>query len=146
MALLTQDGKYIRILPDGKNYEIYSSKEKRDKAKNAPSFEEVLAKYNELCETKLPSEEALYYLTEEQLQEQFPNYKEWEDECQRYVYNNHIQKANQFYPLMAEYIPNVSDSIVDTIQRGSIKALPKDIVESYTQAKNDKYFGNTENI
>lgn len=146
MALLSENGMYIRILPDGQSYEIYATKGKRDKVKNAPTYEEVLAKYDELFKTKIPTEEALYYLTEEQIKKQFPHWKEWQDERREYIYDYQLKHGGKRYPLMEEYLPNVSDSIPDIIQSGSIAALSSEIVESYQKAKNGLYWGQTEDV
>lgn len=146
MALLSENGMYIRILPDGQSYEIYATKGKRDKVKIAPTYEEVLAKYDELFKTKIPTEEALYYLTEEQIKKQFPLWKEWKNERERYIYAYQQKHGWNEYPLMAQYIPNVCDSVPDIIQSGSISALPNEIIESYQKAKEGLYWGQTEDV
>lgn len=142
MALINSDGRYIKLDKDD-NFEIYISKEAREQIKNSTPAEVVLAKYTEIY-TALHSEEYAefrYYDPE--------NYwalvHSWEEEYQRYA--NHIQQGTynelETYPLMAEYYPDVANSIPKIWVRGSLGETFSTATEAYEDAKLYKLWGET---
>lgn len=144
MALLMEDGKYVRVLENGE-YEIYPSLESRDRVKNATPYEKVIEKYQELFKTVLPDDEAYYYLSKEELNREFPDYIEWMNEFNRYQYDYQIKHGGGSYPLIEQYIPDVLDSIPEIIEAGSFN-IDGSIDESYFLAKDRKLWRKTEDV
>lgn len=145
MALLTKEGYYVRLMDNG-NYEIYRTKEDRDKVKNSShTYEEVLARYNELINELCPDEEDLYYLSKEEIEEQFPLYPGIINESIRYAYDCQLKHGGGSYPIIERYIPDASESIPNLIESGSI-FTGADTPESYEKAKKNMNWGETEDV
>ena len=136
MALINEKQKYIRLLPDG-TYHIYPSEADRIREKNATKSEVILAAYDNMITCLLADEERQYYDT-----------KAWDAEysgiCSerlRYLYDlqNHIRGNS--YPLIAQYFPDVADSIAVIIESGNLMINADNL---YPLAKERCYFGQTE--
>jgi len=115
MALLNQDKKYIKVNIDG-SFDIYPTKEFRDKVKRASPFEIIKNKYEEIIRELREDYERQYYDTEAWNNE----YISWTDEFNRYMYDYQLKKGGKEYPLIKEYYSDVSDSIPNILQSGSI--------------------------
>ena len=69
MALINQDGKYIKVYQDGR-YEIFASEDARTRQKAAPSKELILAKYLEVL-LNLEKQEELHYYDPEAFEKEY---------------------------------------------------------------------------
>ena len=137
MALKT-DNQYIRLLDDG-TVEVYSDIESRNIYKEATSSEKILKKYDELTSQwsiKLRdliivhgySEEVLY---DESLHDELinlPGVKEICEEMEKigeesYYYHRdlvHEKGANHDFPIIAQFFPDVKNSIPNLVSKASL--------------------------
>lgn len=159
---LKVNNQYIRLLQNG-DVEVYSNIEARNSYKEATSSKKILEKYNELSanwDTKLRelvilhgySEEALY---DESLRDELillPGIKEICDELEKigdeeYLYNSdlHYEKgANHDFPIIAEFFPDVKNSIPNIVSRATLLWESKNLSDIYKEAKAKNRFGVTE--
>ena len=141
MALINKDGQYIK-LDKGGAFEIYPSEEARLRAKKSTSPQIILKKYFEIIsDLYSPKYDELHYYGNGEFDNLF---RGWMTEYQHYQHNysNHI--VGEEYPLMAEYYPDVADSIPQILVAGTVGNYHLDSAEeSYIQAKQDKMWGET---
>lgn len=161
MAFL-QENKYIRLFEDG-SYKVYPSEEARLKHKNATDSAVILQKYIDLraeLDTALFS--ALYSLgyTDEDFQNEskyqeimaLPQVIEYDSktglldqEAVDYSYDLQCEQgARHEYPIIAEFYPDVKDSIPVVIEAGGSFWDAKSLPEMYEEAKVKHRFGETE--
>ena len=140
MALINNSGYYIKLNSDG-TFEMYSSEVDRLKLKAATDSSLILQKYIEIL-LDLQSEkyaEMRYYDRESWSQQ----YDSWLSEFNRYD-NNLIQHiTTETYPLMAEYYPDVADSIPNIILTGTMGQHADTAEQNYDVAKKYKTWGET---
>ena len=141
MALLNQNEEYIKLNTNG-SYDIYASQEDREKVKNSTPFEIIKNKYQEIIDSYLADEERQYYDSKAWQQE----YWAWDEEYQRYLYDIQLAKGAGEYPLMAQYYPDIANSVPNIIQSGSIVVEAETGEEIYEIAKERKYWGETEDV
>jgi hypothetical protein len=140
MALINNQGQYIRLC-EKDCFEIYTSSDARQRFKAATTADEIVKKYTQIL-MELDSsanDEARYYNSEE-----FNTvYNNWLQEFQRYYYNFLHGIFGQDYPLMAEYYPDVKDSIPEIIMKGMFGQQRLPVAEAYVAAKENKTYGET---
>jgi hypothetical protein len=139
MALINQDGKYIKLYQDG-SYEIFASEATRDLQKAATSKELILAKYLEVI-LNLEKQEEFHYYDPEAFDKE---YSAWAAEYQTYLYNLSAGISGEEYPLMASIYPDVSNSIPSVIERGMIRTNCSTLEDIYVEFKKQKYWGETQ--
>ena len=139
MALINQDGKYIKVYQDG-SYEIFASEDARTRQKAATSKELILAKYLEVL-LNLEKQEELHYYDPEAFEEE---YSPWAAEYQKYLYNLGAGISGEEYPLMASIYPEVSNSIPSVIERGMIRTSCSTLEDVYVEFKKQNYWGETQ--
>lgn len=140
MALVCKNnGHYIKVDEKG-NFEFYPSLESRARIKSAVDSAVIIAKYQEIIKELEADEERRYYDSENFSAE----YDPWLAEFQRYLNDLSDYNYGKRYPLMQKYYPNVSDSIPEIIEAGSIYAEKATIEDMYIYAKEKKYWGDTE--
>ena len=138
MALINSKNRYIKLYEDG-TYEVYSSEEARKRFKKSTASSVILAKYLELISDLESQEEFHYYDPEGFTAAYCPLISEYET----YSYNLINYITGQEYPIMAEYYPDVADSIPEIIEAACIPQTSKDLEEAYIKAKQVKRFGET---
>lgn len=139
MALINQDGNYIKIYQDGR-YEIFASEDARIQQKAATSKELILAKYLEVL-LNLEKQDEFHYYDEEAFEKE---YSAWAAEYQNYLYNLSAGISGEEYPLMASIYPEVSSSIPAVIERGMIRTNCSTLEDIYVEFKKQKYWGETQ--
>ena len=138
MALINLKNRYIKLYKDG-SYEIYTSEEARNRVKQSVSPETILGKYRELLIALEQQAEFSYYDPDNFSAQYDPLYKEY----RRYQHNLKSCNASQEYPIMAQYYPDVADSIPEIIEGGRVYKIFNTIEEAYNTAKQLKQFGET---
>lgn len=148
MALINETGHYIK-LDAGGNFDMYVSQAARDKIKASTPSEVILAKYIEILEE-------LYAETDENAEFRYYdpiNYwarvNAWEEEYRQYAahirYKTYDDSAS--FPLMAEYYPDILDSIPKIFVSGVIGfaagTVCETAAEAYADAKKYKTWGET---
>lgn len=142
MALINSLGRYVKLDKDGA-FEVYVNEEARLKLKASTPAETICRKYEEVIAQLHSVEyaEMRYYSPKE--------YNDllsaWEDEYGRYDYRliTGTFDEDETYPLMAEYYPDVADSVPKIIARGTIGPSLETVEQTYIQAKQDKSWGET---
>lgn len=143
MAFINKDNRYIKVLEDG-SYFVYSSKEAREREKEATSSSIIIKKYNELIQKLLANKKK---------REKNPDswIKEYTDLTNEYMlYNNSLNNfkynPDSLYPIMAKYYPDVADSIPDIIEAGMtiVSGDSNSIEDTYNIFKERGRFGETE--
>lgn len=140
MALINETGQYIRLCEEDR-FEIYTSSEARQRFKNAPQADEIVKKYVQILTTLDSPEcdEFRYYNSEE-----FSTlYSGWQNEFHQYYHNLLHGVFGQDYPLMAEYFPNVRDSIPEILMKGMLGQQRLPVAEAYVAAKENRTYGET---
>ena len=138
MALLNLANKYIKLNSDG-TFEIYASKEARLRVKQCTDSNTILEKYRAVAR-ELEADVELRYFDPTGFAKK---YDPWIAEYLRYDYNLSMHIVDGDYPLMAEYYPDVADSIPNIIESGSIDLSEDTADEIYNKAKQRKYWGDT---
>lgn len=139
MALLNTKNYYIKLSEDG-SYEVWASKEARDKVKNSTPSEYILAKYKELI-SNLEAQEDFAYYDKETF---FNQYISLLNEYDRYQYNLNHYIVDQDYPIMSEYYIDVCNTIPEIIESARILSDEAINLEAaYKKAKEVKRFGET---
>ena len=139
MALInTSTGNYIKLALDG-SYSIYASAHARLKEKESTPGEVILLKYKELLEELLSQAEFEYYDPEGFSKIYLPLI----EEATRYENDFKYRVVGNSYPIMAEFYPDVADSIPEIIEGGQIYRPNKSIEDAYIKAKTIKRFGET---
>ena len=138
MALINNQGKYIKLYPNGV-YEIYRSEAAREKIKYSTDAKIIIKKYVTLLKELENQMERRYYDPSGFANE----YDPLEAEYQRYRYNLVNHNATEEYPLMAQYYPDVADSIPDIIEAGTTIDRAENSQEIYTIAKFKHRWGDT---
>ena len=141
MALLNQNEEYIKLNTNG-SYDIYATQEDREKLKSSTPFETIKNKYREIIDNLFADEERQYYDSKAWEQE----HQGWESEFQRYLYDVQLAKGAGEYPLMAQYYPDIANSVPNIIQSGSIVVETETGEQIYEIAKERKYWGKTEDV
>ena len=141
MALLNQSEEYIKLNTNG-SYDIYASQEDREKLKSSTPFETIKNKYREIIDNLFADEERQYYDSKAWEQE----HQQWDKEYQRYLYDIELAKGATSYPLMEQYYPDIANSVPNIIQSGSIEIEAETGEEIYQIAKENKYWGETEDV
>lgn len=175
MALLRENGKYIKMNSYGW-YEAYIDEETRKRQKAAPSYDEIVNKYNELIQEgnkyivdlfvsylesrELTIEEAENLPEEEQkeilesFKKAYPRVKKKEkklleisDELHNYIIDvNDSKGAKHSYPIISEYFENVADSVPYIVDIGQIFIDEDDVATVYEISKERKLFGDTTDV
>jgi len=137
MGLILKDNKYLKIDIYG-NYIIYKNKTSRVKEKQATNPELILKKYDEIINETSSWEYVRYH-------EKTGLEKQWIIEYNEYHYNliNHIMGGK--YPLMAEYFPDIEDTISEIITRGQLPLRTKTLKEMYNKIKDLNLFEEAKN-
>lgn len=138
MALINGQGKYIKLYENGK-YEIYRSEAARKRTKSSTSSDIIIKKYIELLHNLENQMERRYYDPSGFTSE----YDPLEAEYQRYRYNLINHNTTEEYPLMAQYYPDVADSIPDIVEAGVTMDRAENSQEIYTLAKFKHRWGDT---
>jgi hypothetical protein len=140
MALINLNGKYIKLYEDGR-YEMYTSEAARKKLKESTPGKVILNKYEELiADLEKPEQAEFRYYDPEGFAAIYdPLVQEYRD--YQYNFDNYI--TGQEYPIMAEYYPDVADSIPELVVAARISQLGESLEESYIKAKQVKRFGET---
>lgn len=157
MALQIKNKQYVRLLLDSDvNFEIYKSEADRLKVKNATPANIILCKYEELIknqeviiaayvrENKIAANEIFHKSnTDNILKSYFANLYALRDEHAQYRQILMLEKGtSQDFPIMAEFYPDVKDSIPYIIEKGfTLLADTTSIDELYETAKKVKRFG-----
>lgn len=140
MALINSSKQYIKLGAEGA-FEIYSSEADRIKVKLATPAETILHKYREIISDLQSSkyDEMRYYdrISWSQL------FDGWIQEFQRYDNNLIHYITTDKYPLMAEYYPDVGDSIPNIVMKGSMGPSLQTAKEVYDVAKQYETWGET---
>lgn len=141
MALIDKEGHYIK-LDKGGAFEIYPSEEARLRVKGSTSPQSILKKYLEIIsDLYSPKYEELHYYGNGEFDKLFQG---WMTEYQHYQHNYSNSIVGEEYPLMAEYYPDVADSIPQILVAGTVGNYdPETAEEAYLLAKQDKSWGET---
>ena len=141
MALLLADKSYLKIDSNG-NYIIYKNKTARAKEKKL-NHKTVFDKYTQLLEENKLSSELLYYNTEAA-----NRYFEILNESNKYARAVHNGYTNEEFPIMAEFFPNIKDSIPTIISYGGIGLPKKNMTteEVYEFIKRYEIFGKIDEV
>jgi hypothetical protein len=139
MALKRVDkNEYIKISLDG-TFKIYKTSKERAKEKKANTFEEVIAKYQEILTNIRKDQERLYY---------DPNFRpllyQWEAEYEKYLQMHLRGKKCKDFPLMAQYISDVKESLPELICEGQLGVSGDTLEKVYKSVKDCGYFGDVE--
>lgn len=126
---------YIRLELDG-TFIIYKTTRGRTLEKSAPAYAEVVAKYEQIITRFHANKERLYYDHSFYLLMQ-----QWEEEYEKYQQMHRLGKACKEFPLMARYIPNISDSLPEILCIGKVGVTGNTLAEIYESAKRCGYFG-----
>ena len=139
MALINQQGKYIKLYSDG-TYEVYSSAAARDRHRSSPDSAIIIRKYKQLMRD-LESNKELWYYNPVEFDRQ---HSALDAEYQLYCYNLMNYTTSGEYPIMAQYYPDVKNTIPDIVERGCISFDATDSTTStYEVAKNKQRWGKT---
>lgn len=141
MALLNEKEEYIKLNTNG-DYDIYASQEDREKVKHSTPYIVIKEKYEQLISDLDADEERQYYDSKAWDIE----YSGWRDEYNRYLYDVQLAKGGTSYPLMAQYYPDIANSVPNIIQSGSIVIETETGEQIYEIAKERKYWGETEDV
>lgn len=138
MALINQDGKYIKLYANG-NYEIYATEDSRKKVKNSTPSDMILNKYHTLISELEEQKEKRYYdpLGFSALYD--PLIREYD----RYKYNLASYITTEEYPIMATYYPDVTHSIPEIIEAGGTMDGSDSAEAVYQHAKQVQRWGET---
>ena len=141
MALLLADKSYLKIDSNG-NYIIYKNKTARAKEKKL-NHKTVFDKYTQLLEENKLSSELLYYNIDAA-----NHYFEILDESNKYARAVQNGYANEEFPIMAEFFPNIKDSIPTIISSGGIGLPKKNMTteEVYEFIKRYEIFGKIDEV
>lgn len=130
MALINKDGRYIKMYEYGM-YEEFVSEEAREKVRRATPLEAIFAQYQLLLD-KYDKEETI------------EDYKRIREEYDLYNGDYLDQNgARHEYPIMAEYFPDVKDSLYETVESGYVFYEEDNVKKVYEHAKASKLFGET---
>lgn len=142
MALKNAQNLYIKLYTNGDAL-FYKTSQARQQIKDATNWETILIKYEEIIEALESDEERDYYDSEALKQEKIA----WHNEFRTYYYDTLHSIKDHHYPLMAQYFPDIEDTIPDIESKINIPLLASDTLEeAYNKAKELKIFGETEDI
>lgn len=134
MAFITSTKAYVKLFANG-DFLVYKNKAARAKEKKATPAEEVLKAYErKLAEYLIPSGEAAEreYYDRDAFNEEFDR---WQDEAWRYMSDLKLHNVGGEYPLMAEIIPDVAESIPEILASGNIGITNASAKEEYEAVK-----------
>lgn len=138
MALLNEYQQYIKLYPDGR-YEVYRTEAARNKIKCSTNSDIILSKYRVLLYELESQKEWRYYDPKGFAAAYVP----LKTEFQRYSSNLIDYKADEEYPLMSVYYPDVADSIPDIIETGYTLDEGDNAEAVYQHAKQVQRWGET---
>lgn len=173
MALITSNGRYIKLTDNEGSFEVYESVEVRDSVKNAPLPEDILKKYDELIEEAQTLYEnylinnKIAYMGENRVlipvdpsftEDDFAKlleengelaelYKKWTGLLEeKRFYEDDLYFKNgctHDHKYMKEYFPDMDKSLPKILETAKIELSGETIADAYEDAKDLKRFGDT---